>query len=185
MNAEKREQSIVKAWRRRVSAGLTVGLGLGWFVVLAGGVRADEAALPGNTPLDGTPAEVAKFYGPVLRHHARVRNHMVLEGTVLDGDLYGKNGFIIRAVFTKGRCVLLEYTRATGPLTLADVNPLLTINAGNSSWQPGKDNTEATRFYHRLDDKAIAHWSTENDGSLLVSVEDGNTTLGGGLMQGG
>ena len=128
---------------------------------------------------------MAKHYGPMLKHNARVRNHIVLEGSVLDGDLYSKNNLIIRAVFIKNRCVLLEYTRATGPLTLADVNPLLTANAGNSAWQQGKDSTDTAKFYHRLDDKAVAHWSTENDGSLLISVEDGNAGFGGGLLQGG
>ena len=160
----------------------------GWLSVLAGaGLRADDKAAPASaTPLNATPAEVAKFYGPVLKHNARVRNHQILEGTVLDGDLYGKNGIVIRAVFFKGRCVLLEYTRSTGPLTLADVNQFLAANAASSSWQQGKDSTDAAKFYRRLDDKAIAHWSTENDGSLLVSVEDGNSSLGGGgLMQGG
>ena len=146
--------------------------------------RADDAA-SGGTPLNSTPTEVAKFYGPVLKHNARVRNHQVLEGTVLDGDLYGKNGIVIRAVYFKSRCVLLEYTRATGTLTPADVNQFLAANAGGSSWQQGKDSTDVSKFYRRLDDKAIAHWSTENDGSLLVSTEDGNSTLGGGLLQGG
>ena len=147
-----------------------------WFAAM-GGVRAGEHAVGDDTPLNGTPAQVAKFYGPVLKHNARVRNHVILEGSVMDGDLYGKNGLIIRAVYIKGRCALLEYTRATGPLTLADVNPLLASNADGSSWQEGKDSTETAKFYHRTDNKAIAHWSLENDGSLLVSVEDGNNSL--------
>ena len=140
---------------------------------------ADEPTASGNTPLNGTPAEVAKLYGPVLKHNARVRNHVILEGSVVDGDLYGKNGLIIRAVYIKGRCVLLEYTRANGPLTLADVNPLLTSNADGSSWQQGKDSTDTAKYYHRADNKAIAHWSTENDGSLLVSLEDGDNSFRG------
>ena len=167
--------------RRGVLPALFVGL------LLSGSGAASHAGdiLPGSTPLNATPAEIAKIYGPVLKHNARVRNHQVLEGSVMDGDLYGKNGFIIRAVYIKGRCVLLEYTRATGPLTFADVNPLLAANAGNSTWETGKDSTDATRFYRRLDDKAVAEWTRDNDGSLLISVEDGNTALGGGLLQGG
>ena len=164
---------------RRAGYCLLVALGLAASAAWSAAAPAD----PGAAPLGGTPAEMAKLYGPVLKHNARVRNHVVLEGTVLDGDLYGKNGLIIRAVFFKGHCVLLEYTRATGPLTLADVNPLLATNAGGSTWQEGKDSAGTAKFYHRLDDKAIAHWSTDNDGSLLVSVEDGSGTFGGGLIQ--
>ena len=167
--------------RRRVLPALFLGL----LVSGSGAALHADDALPGSTPLNGTPAEVAKRYGPVLKHNARVRNHEVLEGSVMDGDLYGKNGFIIRAVYIKGRCVLLEYTRATGPLTFADVNPLLATNAGNSTWESGKDSTDATKFYHRLDDKAVAQWTRDNDGSLLISVEDGDSALGGGLLHGG
>ena len=156
---------------------------VGLLFAMTAGSRADEPAA--DTPLDRTPAEMAKIYGPVLKHNARVRNHIVLDGSVLDGDLYGKDGLIIRAVFIKNRCVLLEYTRATGPLAAADVTALLAANAGNSSWQQGAGSTVTARFYRRLDDHAIAHWSTENDGSLLVSTEDGNGPFGGALMQQG
>ena len=172
---------LFPAASHRISSALVAG----WlFLAVAPGLRAHDPSSE-STPLNGTPAEVARFYGPVLKHNARVRNHQVLEGSVMDGDLYGKNGFIIRAVYIKGRCVLLEYTRATGPLTFADVNPLLAANAANSTWEPGKDGTDTAKSYRRLDDKAVAHWTAENDGSLLISVEDGNTSLGGGLLQGG
>ena len=150
--------------------------------LLGGSALADPVPSSGM-PLDATPAEMAKFYGPVLKHNARVRNHVVLEGGVMDGDLDSKNGLIIRALYIKGRCALLEYTRANGALTLADVNPLLAANAGSATWNQGKESTDATKFYHRSDDKAIAHWTRENDGSLLVSVEDSNNALGGNLAQ--
>lgn len=167
----------IKSFARRLLVLLAVCL---W----GGFAQADPSPAPsGGTPLDATPAEMAKIYGPVLRHNARVRNHVVLDGGVMDGDLYGKNNLIIRALYIKGRCVLLEYTRANGALTFADVNPLLATNAGNATWELGKDSTDDAKFYHRSDDKAIAHWSKENDGSLLVSVEDGNSALGGNLAQ--
>lgn len=148
-------------------------------------LRAGEpVAKPSSgTPLDATPAEIVKFYGPILRANARVRNHQILDGTVLDGNLYGKNGIVIRVVFYKGRSVLLEYTRATGALTAEDVRLLLAANASNFSWETGKDSTDTTKFYRRSDDKAIAHWTTENDGSLLVSAEDAIGTFAGGAIQ--
>ncbi len=162
-------------------AGTFGALLLGCLVIISPGfgLRADEKPASNGTPLDATAAEIVKFYGPVARANARVRNHQVLDGTVLDGDLHSRNGLIIRVVYFKGRCVLLEYTRVAGPLTLADVNPLLASNAGNFSWQQGKDSSATARFYRRTDDKAIAHWSTENDGSLLISAEDGSNALGG------
>lgn len=132
-----------------------------------------QAPAANGTPLGATVDEVAKLYGPVLKANARVRNHEVLEGTVIDGNLYARNGLIIRVVYIKGRSVLLEYTRANGSLTFADVNPLLAATAGVSSWEPGKENTDTNKFYRRLDDKAVAHWTTENDGSLLISAEEG------------
>ena len=129
-----------------------------------------------GTPLDATRAEVARFYGPVQRANARVRNHQIIEGSALDGDLYSKNGLIIRVVFYKGRSVLLEYTRVDGPLAVADVNPFLTANAGSSTWEQGRDSTDVNKFYHRIDGQAVAHWSKENDGSLLISAENPKLT---------
>lgn len=123
-------------------------------------------------PLGATPAEIVARYGPVLRHNARVRHHQILDGgSILDGDLYGKNGLVIRVVYHKNQVVLLEYTRAAGVLTLADVNALLAACADTSNWEPGKDSTDTAKFYHRVDGKAIAHWSTADDGSLLVASE--------------
>ncbi len=161
-----------------------------WMLALLAGMWlvaplwAEETPVPSSgTPLDATNAEIVKFYGPILRANARVHKHLILEGTALDGDLHGKNGLVIRVVYHKDRSVLLEYTRITGQLTLADVNPLLTSNAGGSAWQEGKDSTTTSKFYRRQDDKAIAHWTADNDGSLLVSVEDGNAGFGKNLMQ--
>ena len=126
----------------------------------------------GRNPLGATPQEIVKLYGPVLKHNARVRHHQVLEGgTVLDGDLHGRNGLIVRVVYHGGCSVLLEYTRAGGALTPADVNLQLTATAGDSSWTPGKDSTEAIKLYHRADGKAVAHYAADNDGSLLIAIE--------------
>ena len=133
----------------------------------------DAAGAEHVCPLGATPPQIVARYGPVLRHNARVRHHQVLDGgTILDGDLHGKNGMIIRVVYHQGYSVLLEFTRATGPLTAADVNTLLTSCAAASTWEMGKDSTDAAKFYHRADGKAVAHWSTPDDGSLLVASED-------------
>ena len=124
-------------------------------------------------PLGATPAEIAKRFGPVLKHNARVRHHQVLEGgTVLDGDLHGKNGLIIRVVYHQGHAVLLEYTRAAGTLTTADINTLLAGCADGSVWEMGKDSTDATKLYHRTDGRAIAHWAVADDSFLIASEGD-------------
>ncbi len=140
-----------------------------------------------GTPLGATPQQIATLYGPVLRHNARVRRHEILEGgSVIDGDLYSRNGLVIRVVFHGGLSVLLEYTRVAGALTVHDANVLLAANADQTStWEPGKDNTETNRFYHRSDGKAVAHYATEYDGSLLIAAENvGSDFYGGKLMDG-
>ena len=137
---------------------------------------AEPSAPPGNDrcPLGATPQQIVGRYGPVLKHNARVRHHQVLEGgTILDGDLHGRNGMIIRVVYHQNRAVLLEYTRTGGPLTASDINTLLAACADGSSWEMGKDSTDAVKLYHRFDGKAVAHWSTADE-SLLVAAEDDN-----------
>ena len=163
-------------------------LGL-WFTVSAAPSRAagPAEAAAGTVPLGATPQQIAMLYGPVLRHNARVRRHEILEGgTVIDGDLYSRNGLVIRVVYHGGVSVLLEYTRVTGPLTVHDVTVLLAANAdATSTWEAGKDNTETNRFYRRSDGKALAHHTTEYDGSLLIASENvGSDFYGGKLMDG-
>lgn len=137
-----------------------------------------EAAAHG--PLGATPPEIVSRYGPVLAHNARVYHHQLLVGgTAIDGDLHGKNGLVIRVVYHQNRSVLLEFVREKGPLAPADITALLASCADNSTWEMGKDSTDAMKLYHRLDGKAIAHWSG-GDGSLLVASEGDNPT--GDLM---
>ncbi len=160
-----------------------------WFSLAGSIARAEEppAPTPQILPLGATPQQIAAFYGPVLRHNARVRHHEILEGgTVIDGDLYSRNGLVIRVVYHAGVSVLLEYTRAEGPLTVHDANLLLAANAAASvAWEPGKDSTEANHFYHRTDGKALAHYTTDADGSLLIAAENTGTDFyGGKLMEG-
>lgn len=134
-------------------------------------------------PLGATPQQISELYGKVLRHNARVRRHQILEGgTVIDGDLYTRNGLVIRVVFHAGAAVLLEYTRVEGALTPQDANTLLAANADTSTWEPGKDNTEANRYYRRADGKAVAHYATEYDGSLLVASEGTGTDFYSGKI---
>ncbi len=136
-------------------------------------------AAPVN-PLGATPQEIDARYGPVLKHNARVRHHQILEGgTILDGDLHGKNGLIIRVVYHQYRAVLLEFTRATGEMTVADVNTLLTGCAADSTWEPGKDSTDKAKLYHRADGAAVAHWDMD-ESSLLIAAEGDEKT--GNLM---
>ena len=150
--------------------------------------RAEESsAISEALPLGATPQQITEFYGRVLRHNARVRHHEILEGgTVIDGDLYSRNGLVIRVVYHGGVSVLLEYTRVAGPLTVHDANLLLAANAAPSdTWEPGKDSTETNRFYRRSDGKALAHYTTEADGSLLIAAENvGSDFYGGKLMEG-
>ncbi len=123
-------------------------------------------------PLGATPQEIVRLYGPVLKHNARVRRHIVLEGgTTLDGDLHGRNGLIIRVVYHDGHVVMLEYTRVAGALTAADVKSLLDTLVDGSAWVQGKDSTDANKFFRRTDDRAVANYSVEYDGSLLVAAE--------------
>ena len=136
-------------------------------------VAAAPAATPaGRNPLGATPQEIVRLYGPILRHNARVRHHQVLEGgTVLDGDLHGRNGLVIRVVYHEGRTVLLEFTRIGGAVTPADVNFLLTATADDSAWMPGKDSTDTTKLYRRADGRAIASYALGDDGSLIIAAE--------------
>ena len=125
-----------------------------------------------TNPLGATPQEIVKLYGPVLKHNARVRRHEVLEGgTALDGDLHGRNGVVIRVVYHDNHSVLLEYTRVNGALTPADVKTFLDSTANGSVWVQGKDSSEQTKYYRRTDDRAIAQYTAEYDGSLLIAAE--------------
>ncbi len=144
-----------------------------------------QALEPKPTPLGATPTEIIKIYGPVLRHHARVRHHEIIDGgdSIFTGDLHGRNGLIIRAVYHKDRCVLLEYTRVDGALTAADVDAALAASVSGFTWEMGKDSTDSTKFYHRTDGKAIANWATGYDGSLLVSTEDSDSGFGKDLVR--
>ena len=177
----------MSGFRRLFPGVLTVAV---WLLLVAAGVlRAEEEekiTVP-RAPLGSTPQAIGELYGKVLRHNARVRHHQILEGgTVIDGDLYSRNGLVIRVVFHAGVAVLLEYTRVEGPLTTHDASVLLAANADASTWEAGKDNTDANRFYRRADGKAVAHYATEYDGSLLIAAE-GNMGLdldGGKLLEG-
>ena len=113
----------------------------------------------------------------MVRRNARVRHHEVLDGgdSIFTGDLHGKNGLIIRTVYHKDCCVLLEYTRVDGSLTPADVDKALAASVAGFAWEMGKDSTDAAKFYHRTDGKAIANWETGYDGSLLVSTEESDS----------
>ena len=172
---------------RPFSLRLAVAAFCGWFLLAGVSARGEEEATANKIPLGATPQQIVALYGPVLRHNARVRHHEILEGgTVIDGDLYSRNGLVVRVVFHGGVSVLLEYTRVAGPLTAQDVNLLLATNADRTStWVAGKDSTETNRFYHRSDGKALAHYTTEYDGSLLIASDNtGSDFYGGKLMEG-
>lgn len=167
----------------------------GALVLVAGGLlpagtsrlQAQEEQTPAvRAPLGATPQQIGELYGKVLRHNARVRRHQILEGgTVIDGDLYSRNGLVIRVVFHAGVAVLLEYTRVEGPLTAQDASLLLAANADASTWESGKDSTETSRFYRRADGKALAHYATEYDGSLMIASDNfSNDFYGGRLIEG-
>ena len=157
-----------------------------WLSPAIGGglLRAEEEKSEApRAPLGSTPQGISALYGPVLRHNARVRRHQIIEGgSAIDGDLYSRNGLVIRVVFHAGVAVLLEYTRVEGPLTARDAGLLLAANADASTWEPGKESTEANRFYRRTDGKAVAHYVAEYDGSLLVAAENVGGDLGGGKL---
>ncbi len=149
------------------------------FALGAASTRAQQSA-PKVCPLGATPAEIIQLYGPVLRHNARVRHHEILDGgdSIFTGDLHGRNGLVIRTVYHKDRCVLLEYTRIEAALSAADVDVALAASASSFAWEPGKDSTDTSKYYHRTDGKAIAQWALGYDGSLLVSTEEGDTGFG-------
>ena len=139
-----------------------------------------QSPAPKICALGATPAEIIQIYGPVLRHNARVRHHQILDGgdSIFNGDLHGRNDLVIRTVYQKDRCVLLEYTRIDAALSAADVDAALAASASSFAWEAGKDSTDTSKYYHRTDGKAIAQWATGYDGSLLVSTEDGDTGFG-------
>lgn len=162
-----------------------------FFLYVAAGLclsplRAEDDKPAARAPLGATSQQIGELYGKVLRHNARVRRHQVLEGgTVIDGDLYSRNGLVIRVVFHAGAAVLLEYTRVEGPLTAQEAGVLLAANADASTWETGKNSTDASRFYRRADGKAVAHYVTEYDGSLLISSEGTSSDFyGGKLLEG-
>jgi hypothetical protein len=139
----------------------------------ANALRGDEPLPPSDGPLGETPAQIIQRYGPVRRHHARVRHHQVLEGgTDMDGDLHEKNGIIVRVVYHQGHADLLEFNREAGALSPADVDLLLAATAGGFAWEQGKGSNDAMKMYRRTDNRAIAHWTTDADGSLLIATED-------------
>ena len=125
-------------------------------------------------------AEIAKLYGPVLRHNARVRHHEIIDGgdSIFTGDLHGKNDLVVRTVYHKDRCVLLEYTRINAALSAADIDAALAVNVAGFAWEMGKDSTDTSKYYHRTDGRAIAQWATGYDGSLLVFSEESDTGFG-------
>ena len=126
-----------------------------------------------RSPLGETPGQILQRYGPVLRHNARVRHHIVLEGgSAIDGDLHEKNGVIVRVVYAAGRVVLLEFNREATALSVADVNSLLADAAGGFFWQLGNGSDDAQKMYRRSDNRAVATWTTDADGSLLIATED-------------
>lgn len=164
-----------------------------WLVSLGVGAAWADEEKPAatHTALGSTPQEIGELYGKVLKHNARVRRHQILDGgkqggTVIDGDLYSRNGLMVRVVFHAGVAVLLEYTRVEGPLTAQDTNLLLAASADASTWEQGKDNTDTNHYYRRTDGKAVAHYATEYDGSLLIAAEGpGADFYGGKLLEGG
>lgn len=164
------------ALRSSVFSRSAAALWLALVLASAGWTGAARAQLlePKLTPLGATPAEIVKIFGPVLRHNARVRHHAILDGgdSIFTGDLHGRNGLVIRVVYHKDRCVLLEYTRVDGALSPADIDAALAASVASFAWEMGKDSTDASKFYHRTDGKAIAQWATGYDGSLLVTSED-------------
>lgn len=89
--------------RAAVIAAATAVAVAGW-LVSAGPVRAQ---------LGATPAEMAKIYGPVFRHNARIWHRQLYENSLVDGDIYQKGSLFVRAVFRQGRAVLLEFSGST------------------------------------------------------------------------
>ena len=156
------------------------------FVILSS-LRAEDEKPAARTPLGATPQQIGELYGAVLKHNARVRRHQILDGgsqggTVIDGDLYGRNGLIIRVVYHAGVSVLLEYTRVEGSLTAHDASVLLAANADTSTWEQGKDSTDTNHYYRRADGRAVAHYTSEYDGSLLIAAEGNGTDFYGGKL---
>ena len=59
----------------------------------------------------------------------------------------------------------------------------LATSVASFAWEMGKDSTDAAKLYHRTDGKAIAHWATGYDGSLLVSSEDADNGFTNNLVR--
>jgi hypothetical protein len=147
--------------------------GLRWMTIatlltLMWGLAAPSSA---RAQLGETRAEVAKRYGPIIRSHARIREHQILDGAAADSDIHEKNGLYIRVVYGQERAVQLEFSKKEGVLSAQEVETLLAGCADGSKWEPGKDSTEAIKFYRRLDGRAVASWTTDFHGSLLVGAE--------------
>ena len=162
---------------------LVAALWLALALVLSVGAGTGRAQRlePAICPLGATPAEIDRLYGPVLRHNARVRHHEILDdknASIFTGDLHGRRDLIIRTVYHKDHCVLLEYTRVAAALSAADVDAALAASAQSFAWEMGKDSTADAKLYHRTDGKAVAHWAVGYDGSLLVSSEESDNGFG-------
>jgi hypothetical protein len=139
-------------------------------------------AAPAYAQLGATPEQMVKFYGPVFRHNARIWHRQIYESSMVDGDIYQKGGVYVRAVFRQGRAVLLEFSRIDAALKSQEIDDLLSVNAEGSHWEMGKDSTDGSKFYRRLDELAVAQWAVGEDGSLLVSAE-APTLAGSRLLQ--
>lgn len=127
---------------------------------------------PVQAQLGATPEEMVKLYGAVFRRNARIRHRQIYESSTIDGDIYKKDNFCIRAAYRQGKVVLLEFCKIDDALKQSEVDALLAASSGRSQWVTGKDSTLEAKFYHREDGKAVAQWATGYDGSLLVSAEE-------------
>jgi hypothetical protein len=154
--------------RRRSALAIGLTMALGWLAATGEEARAQ---------LGDTSAEIARRYGPVVRQSARIREHQILEDGVSDSAVHEKNGLYIRVVYGRGRVLQLEFSKKEGALTMQDVEALLDAAAGNSKWEPGRDSTDAIKFYHRADGRAAASWTTHFHGSLLINAEESATLL--------
>ncbi len=127
-----------------------------------------------SAQLGATADEMAKLYGPIFRHNARIYHRQIYDGSELDGDIYRKSNLCVRATFRRGKIVLLEFSKIDDALKQTEVDTFLSANAEGSRWEAGKDSTLEAKFYHRQDGRAIAQWAIGYDGSLLISAEEPN-----------
>ena len=175
--------SMRAKWRCRQGALLSCRA---WFSRLALVVAALAGAAlvvpDARAQLGASPEQMAKAYGPVFRHNARIWHRQLYESSLVDGDIYQHGTVYIRAVFRQGKAVLLEYIKADAMFTDKEIDALLMENADGSHWETGKDSTAAAKNFRRLDNQAIAQWETGVDGSLLVSVE-ASSRIGEKLLQ--